>query len=531
MSADLLRLARLGARMRWTITRNSLRRRGRALFVLTLVASSIGAMAGFVTFAGSALMDPDPRRAVLLFGFTMGLVAWMFGPLLMGGTDETVDPAPLALLPLRRRQLAAVMAGSAATSPATVAVAVALLGAFTAGAGGGVISAAVALVTVAALFVGGLGASRSLASLMGLANRTRRGRDLSVVVVSLTGVALWAVSQSAGPLIQSGAASADSTLLAVLAALPPGWAARALLHCHDGNPLAAAPWAAATVGVAILLVVAWARLAGRLLIGGATRVPNRRSTRTQQQIWPRATSATTACLAKEWCYQWRSPMRHTQTIIGVALSVGFPVLQVLPIPDPPPAMVYTALAGLLFSANNAFNVVGFDSPSLWLEFSARGGVRREQLVARLVTYGAGTVVGLVAAGVVVCAVSGNWSELPPYLLLTPTGVLCLMGVGAVVSATAPLSAVDGDNPFKRPVGATGCGYAITVMGAMAGLGVLLAPAVVGAILLDGAWRYLPVVASLGWGWAVWRVGTRAAVRRLNERGVDLLAELSPRLAS
>lgn len=283
--------------------------------------------------------------------------------------------------------------------------------------------------------------------------------------------------------------------------------------------------------MAILLVVAWARLAGRLLIGGATRVPNRRSIRTQQQIWPRATSATTACLAKEWCYQWRSPMRRTQTIIGVALSVGFPVLQVLPIPDPPPAMVYTALAGLLFSANNAFNVVGFDSPSLWLEFSARGGVRREQLVARLVTYGAGTVVGLVAAGVVVCAVSGNWSELPPYLLLTPTGVLCLMGVGAVVSATAPLSAVDGDNPFKRPVGATGCGYAITVMGAMAGLGVLLAPAVVGAILLDGAWRYLPVVASLGWGWAVWRVGTRAAVRRLNERGVDLLAELSPRLAS
>ena len=69
------------------------------------------------------------------------------------------------------------------------------------------------------------------------------------------------------------------------------------------------------------------------------------------------------------------------------------------------------------------------------------------------------------------------------------------------------------------------------MGAMAGLGVLLAPAVVGAILLDGAWRYLPVVASLGWGWAVWQVGTRAAVRRLNERGVDLLAELSPRLAS
>ena len=89
MSADLLRLARLGARMRWTITRKSLRRRGRALFVLTMVASSIGAMAGFVTFAGSALMDPDPRRAVLLFGFTMGLVAWMFGPLLMGGTDET----------------------------------------------------------------------------------------------------------------------------------------------------------------------------------------------------------------------------------------------------------------------------------------------------------------------------------------------------------------------------------------------------------------------------------------------------------
>ncbi|MCB0955446.1 MAG: hypothetical protein KDB06_10445 [Ilumatobacter sp.] len=531
MNPNLLRLARLGARMRWTITRNSLRRRGRALFALTIIASAGGAIAGFTTFAGAALMEPDPRRAVLLFGFTMGTVAWMFGPLLMGGTDETVDPAPLALLPLRRRQLAAVMAGSAATSPATVAVAVALLGAFATGAGGGVASALIAALTVAAMFVTGLGASRSLATLMGLANRTRRGRDISVVVVSLTGVGLWAISQSAGPLIQSGAASADSTLLRVLALLPPGWAARSLLHCHDGHPLAALPWAAATVATAVALVTAWARLAGRLLVGSSTRAPQRRRADRRGPVWPGAGSIRSACLAKEWRYQWRSPMRRTQAIIGVALSVGFPLLQVLPLPDPPRAMVYTALTGLLFSANNAFNVVGFDSPSLWLEFAARGGVRREQLVARLVTYGAGTVVGLVAAGLAVCAATGHWSELPPYLLLTPTGVLCLMGVGAVVSASAPLSAVDGDNPFKRPVGATGCGYAITVMGAMAGLAVLLAPAVLGAILIDGPWRYAPVVASLAWGWAVWRLGVGAALRRLDRHGVDLLAELSPRLAS
>ena len=66
MNPNLLRLARLGARMRWTITRNSLRRRGRALFALTIIASAGGAIAGFTTFAGAALMEPDPRRAVLL---------------------------------------------------------------------------------------------------------------------------------------------------------------------------------------------------------------------------------------------------------------------------------------------------------------------------------------------------------------------------------------------------------------------------------------------------------------------------------
>ena len=526
----MIRLFRLGARMRWTITRNSLRRRGSALFVLALVSSAIGALGGFITIAGAAVAEADVRRAILLFVFTLGLIAWVFAPLLMGGTDETVDPAPLALLPLRGKDLAAVMAGAATTSPATLAVAVALLATPAVGAGGGVLGALVALLTAAALFVTGLGASRTLAAVMGLAHRTRRGRDISVVVAALSGVALWAISQSAAPAIQAGAAEADSTLLRVLEQTPPGWAARAVLHCREGDVLAALPWTAAVAAVGAALVWVWARLAGRLLVGGATRSGGRAEV-AGAPLWPRAVDPASAAFAKEWHYQWRSPMRRTQAIIGVALSAGFSLLQVLPVRDPSPKLIYSGLMALLFSANNAFNVVGFDSPSLWLEFSAAGGIRRHQLVARLVTYGSGTVASLVAAGFTVAAAKGLWSELPLYLAFTPMAVACLLGVGAVISAAAPLAAVDGDNPFKRPAGNTGCTYALAVIGAMAGMAVLVAPFVVPALLWDGNWRFVLAAGGAVWGWLVWRHGVARAMRTLERHGPDLMAELNPRLAA
>ena len=99
-------------------------------------------------------------------------------------------------------------------------------------------------------------------------------------------------------------------------------------------------------------------------------------------------------------------------------------------------------------------------------------------------------------------------------------------MGAGISAAAPLAAVDGDNPFKRPAGNTGCTYALAVIGAMAGMAVLVAPFVVPALLWDGNWRFVLAAGGAVWGWLVWRHGVARAMRTLERHGPDLMAELT-----
>lgn len=521
----MIRLALLGAGLRWRITLNGLRRRGTALFVLSIVAASLGALIGFTTLAGAATLDGDDRRALLLFGCSMVVLAWMFAPLLVGGADETVDPAPLALLPLEGRRLAAVLAGAAVTSPAVVAVAVALLGGVVAG-WSGPLGSAVALLAMVALFVFGLGTARTLAALMGLANRSRRGRDLSVLVAALAGMTLWIASQSIGPVLEASSTRHGSAVLDVMAMLPPGWAARAVLHAHDGRPLAALGWVAPTLVLGVALVWCWARLTGRMVVGSARHqaLPAAATAR----VWPSARDAATACLAKEWRYQWRSPTKRTQAIISLLMSIAFTVLQVIRLPDAGPKIVYLGMMSLLFASNNAFNVVGFDSPSLWLDVAAGGRLGRHQLRARLLVMGVPVTMSAAITIIAIAAIAGEWSEAALALAEVPGAVLCLLGVGAVISAAAPLPFTDGDNPFKRPAGASGCSYALAAFAAMLSLFVLLLPVLLPTIVFDGPWRVLLAVGGAVWGAAVWRVGLRRGERTLERHGPDVLAELSAR---
>ena len=118
---------RLGASLRWRLTRNRLRKGGVLLFVLAIVVAAASGIGGFALFAAALVFDDTGRRSVLLVAMTLLVLGWIFVPLAGGGADETVDPTRLALLPLRTRQLLAVIGGSAATGPASLAVFVAPL--------------------------------------------------------------------------------------------------------------------------------------------------------------------------------------------------------------------------------------------------------------------------------------------------------------------------------------------------------------------------------------------------------------------
>src|SRR5438128_1746079 len=74
--------------------------------VLSTVAAVVVGITGFtVAASSSAAHDPRTSRALLVLGSTALVVGWTLFPLVSFGTDETLDPARLVLLPLRRRPL------------------------------------------------------------------------------------------------------------------------------------------------------------------------------------------------------------------------------------------------------------------------------------------------------------------------------------------------------------------------------------------------------------------------------------------
>jgi ABC-2 type transport system permease protein len=521
----MIALWRVGAGLRWRLVANGLRKRGKGMFALSLVATGIMVVIGFGLLVGTAWMEADDRRAVVLFVLTMTLIAWVFGPLLIGGADETVDPSRLALLPLSNRQLAAVLAGSAMTAPATIGVGVALLGCVVAG-WGGVVGGVLSFVAVVVYFVMGLGLARALAAVMGLATRSRRGRDISVFVTAVAGVTLWLGFQTIGPVLEASSTRRGSQLLDVMAWLPSGWTARAVLAARDGQVLAAIGWIALTVVMAVVFVAVWARLTARLQV--STTRPTSAATR-EGTVWPGVTTARQAALAKELRYSVRAPFKRVQLLLGTAMTAGFTLLQVFNADSPDARIVFLAFIGVLFASGSSFNLIGFDSPSLWLELTANGRLDVTLLRARTLASAPLVLVPLVATIVLTAAITGKWGAVPQALLCAPTAAACTMGVGAVASAKAPLPYPDSDNPFQRPNGATGCAYGLQITFAFVVLSVLLAPVLVPVVIGGTAWwTFLVALAGLGWGVVVYRAGLRWASSNLAPRGPELFAELSSR---
>ncbi|MEZ5215144.1 MAG: hypothetical protein R2705_07490 [Ilumatobacteraceae bacterium] len=133
-----------------------------------------------------------------------------------------------------------------------------------------------------------------------------------------------------------------------------------------------------------------------------------------------------------------------------------------------------------------------------------------------------------------CLILAAWSGftyLPLALLLAVSIALLGLGGGAWISALAPMTAVDGDNPFawRQGMSGKGCATGVYMFGGMVLLAIAAAPVVVPAII----WRDEPWVAIIGvvgivWGAAVWMLGVRLGARRLMVRGPELIAELSPK---
>ena len=120
--ARLRELARLGVSLRWRLVNNRASRMGKRTRVFAYVLGSLYALGNIVGLASVRFSgDLAAERTLVLLAASMAS-GWIFGPILIGGVDETVDPTRLALLPLRRRDLFTVQLAGALSGVGPLAV-------------------------------------------------------------------------------------------------------------------------------------------------------------------------------------------------------------------------------------------------------------------------------------------------------------------------------------------------------------------------------------------------------------------------
>ncbi len=524
----MLGYALLGARLRWRLTRNRLRRGGLALFILGLAASAIFGLAGFAVLATARAGSEIYRASTAVLGLTSILLGWVFLPIVAGGADETVDPTRLALVPLTRRELGAVLVGGAVSGPATLAVLLALCGVIVGYAPVG-LGALIVVAIVPCTFALGLGLARLVGAGLARAQRSRKGRDVAVVVTTLIGVTLWLGTQAIGPALQNADDRTARRLINVFGWFPTGWPGQALIAASDGRLGAAGGWLVATMAAAAAALAGWAAATARLAQGSERAVGHSASNGSA----PLGTAATAwaAAIAREVRYLRRSPSKRVQLLMTTVMGVGFAGIQAMGARGSHnPRSAFLGLVSMVMTSGSGFNLIGWDSASLWLE-DLTGGLTIERIRARALGWLPHVIVPGLLGVVTVSALSGSWRATPLALIETVTIAMLALGIGAFVSTVVPMPANDGDNPFAWRSGMTGAGCAtgLWMMIGVAALGLVVAPTLVPLVIWYDRWWAVPLAAlGLVVGAGVFVIGTHRAARRVATNGPDLIAELSPR---
>ena len=453
--------------------------------------------------------------------FAVLLAAWVLLPIIGMGVEGTLDVDRLSLLPLGPRHL---MPGLLLTSMlgfGGVVTTLALLGTVV----GLMPLSAVAVCTVGAcalLLAVCVASSRLVVSLLSMAARTRRWRDIALTVGPVFAFALQGVR-----FVDVGdeTPTVPGPVRVVTLLLPSGPPAGAAAAAREGRPLVALSYL--VVGVAYLAVVLWAwwGVLQRVLTtaeGRPAQAAKRRGAlfRGLAALFPRTRIGAVA--AKELRVGWREPRQRAARLV-----VLFPMLLPVFVVGHGAAVVVATAVPVWFLAAAATNQFGFDGPRHWANVAAGDDVRSDLLGKNLAVAAQAALVAAVA-GLASAALTGGWARLPVAVALAVAVVGLCLGMGNVTSVVAPVPLPDADtNIWSR--GNAGQGMAamgpnlLTLVTSAAVLGPLGA----GALLVDNpVWTVALMGLMVAVGAGSWRWGLRSAVRRSRHRQPELLELLS-----
>ncbi len=512
-------------RLKLRLLRNVLRTpAGPGLVAFALLAIGCGVVIGQAMRWAS-----DLERFIItpLLGVVL-VITWVFGPVLFGNSDETIDTTRLALFPLEPARLARGLSVQALVGPGPIAALVALGG--VASRAPTIPSAALAAVASVATVVFATTLSRVLLTALGSGLRKRRSRDLATLATGLVvgaGAVALQVFVAFGDVVDLGTLA---SIADVVRLTPFGWPGDALGRASTGALLIPFVELVGVVGLVVVAVRVWALLLERALTEVGEHDDQQASGLPLVPTGPGGpVSPLAATFVKERRYFSRHPRYRVQVLSQATVLVlgGAPFLGAI-IDREPTAVLFGCIPALTAGVTGA-NLLGPDGRALWAEYLALPSLT-PLLRGRSLTF---ALLGVAAAAALTLASAtwtGGWRFVPAALGAAIGMALTGAGVGSVTSVLAPSLYPDeqATNPFATSSPGSGCVPAvITFTGVVIGL-VLSGPILYGLARARDHTEAIVLCAGLAplYGAALWFLTTALAGSRVERRAPELVTFLT-----
>ena len=306
------------------------------LVVLLVFLVPLAVAVGFGSWLGYTFLD-RPYAIELLFVVLFGLyVLWAILPLLQYTLNEGLDVTRLQTYPVTRAEQMVALVLVTLMDVSTLFI-IGLFIAILVGWSANPIAIAFTFAALAFAYIHIVSLSQFvLATLMGLL-RSRRYRDLSIILFAFFGAACSFSSQIISYLLRDSDLSGLINLPVVgyLRWTPPGMAAQAIVRANEGAYGEAALWLVALVALIPLVVALWAVVLDRGITtaeaGGAARggrravttqvaapIPAARPMRARRTLIP---PPVRAVAGKDLRYFWRDPQLKAMILSSLLILV------------------------------------------------------------------------------------------------------------------------------------------------------------------------------------------------------------------
>jgi ABC-2 type transport system permease protein len=518
-------VARLLVQLKLRLLRNALRASTGAKigFITSTIFAGLIAAGTFALLASlrgnSASVD---LTTVIFTGFAFG---WLILPLVAFGLDATLDPATLALYPLRTRPLAVGLLAASAAGAWPLANLVGLLG-VTVGLASGAFGLLIAVVAVVLELMFCIVLARCVTTSLARMLRSRRGKDFAVLLIIPIFALYEAFAQLVPRLTAEGKLTAASFggVDAWLRWLPPGLAAHAIQDASSGRPGPAVARLALLAAVTVVLGWLWIRSLRSALVTADTSTQGS-AVRSAGLPFARYGLRGTVA-ARFWIYQRREPLSLTYWAIVVVI-MGAASVSTVTTPRYLVAVLLSAgFAGVFVGFFHA-NSIGLSGPAFTLESTALTGSRalRAYFSGQNIALGMVGVPLLALASFAIATVARHPVDGFLGLAVDLAGIGAGLAMSNILTAGLPYPVEKrAGNPAPRPAGGY-TGYPLGgTLACLGVVGVAITPVVVLALSTssDPAAIRMPllVLGAAGYGlaltWAGVRIAAATAAQKLPE---------------